>query len=922
MASSRFHRSCRIAVSLVFSAATAFCQWRTGYFVEQNTVGQTAGSIPWSKYSHVVHSAVRPSVADNLCSLNLDDEAISRNSIDSFVSHAHRAGAKAIIGVAQDPSGDAMRWCTTPSNLARFVALISAFVRQNAYDGVDIAWRVGADENEQQTNYRFLVNALRTAMPTAILTLQTPTADISLAASVSAAVDQINLMAHGVDFEDVPPYRMPTRSNAVGNLIDRFSTAGALSKKLGFGLAFYGWVERGCLESTGTVGVGEPRQTALDGISSLQIPYRDLIASRYWSAGTHVWDVLDQSQYIRYTGGTCSTDAYVTYAGVEQIQAATQKIQAGNFGGIAAWDLSSEYDPQIQGDAQYPLSSAIANAMSPERYHPSPSSSTSNASPARRIADVTLGADAVITYYVDSVKGSDSNAGTMAAPWRTVAKVNAVKLSPGQSVGFSRGGIWREELDYSSSGTAANPIVYTAYGSGASPILSGSNLIASGWQKDSGHVWKATVPVQPNIVYFNGTRGTLVSSKGAIRSEFQCSWASGVLYVWSPSGADPSTYYTAPGIESGARGRVIQTGDKSYVTMDGLTVRDGNTLADGMINVGSTSVVGIAFTNCMVERGATMAFNLKGSTNAVSVTIDNCAIRDNGGYAISLTNQFSTVVISNNTIAGNGWASVRDNQEYSSIAGTLGNAQIFGNSIYANDPACKNGGSIGLYCHGIYYVSASAATVDIHDNKIHDMTTGSGVKVIGSAIVHHNTIYNNGLNGVQLGQNGTTAVAYLVYSNLIYGNNTANGTGAGISEYNGGTGTIQLTIENNTLFNNGNTTGYEIQIVDQPSQLTVYNNLMYASPTRRTLGIARALAASAAIDYNLHWRDDGNAAIAYNGSYPTFVQWQTLGFDVHGMQANPLLTQPTNDFSLLPGSPAIGRGIPIAGIGASNIGAF
>jgi hypothetical protein len=70
------------------------------------------------------------------------------------------------------------------------------------------------------------------------------------------------------------------------------------------------------------------------------------------------------------------------------------------------------------------------------------------------------------TYYVDSVNGSDSNPGNQAAPWKTIAKVNSTTLTPGQSVGFARGGVWRELLAPGQSGTTGNPITFAAYGTG------------------------------------------------------------------------------------------------------------------------------------------------------------------------------------------------------------------------------------------------------------------------------------------------------------------------------------------------------------------------------------------------------------------------------------------------------------------------
>jgi hypothetical protein len=83
---------------------------------------------------------------------------------------------------------------------------------------------------------------------------------------------------------------------------------------------------------------------------------------------------------------------------------------------------------------------------------------------------------------VDSVGGSDSNPGTLAAPWKTVAKVDAISLSPGQSVGFKAGGTWREILTPSTTGgTSGNPITFTSYGTGALPSLTAFAMWSGGF---------------------------------------------------------------------------------------------------------------------------------------------------------------------------------------------------------------------------------------------------------------------------------------------------------------------------------------------------------------------------------------------------------------------------------------------------------
>lgn len=78
------------------------------------------------------------------------------------------------------------------------------------------------------------------------------------------------------------------------------------------------------------------------------------------------------------------------------------------------------------------------------------------------------------TYYVDSASGSDANAGTStAAPWQSLAKVNATTLQPGDQVLFKGGSTWTGSLTVSASGTAALPITIGAYGTGW-PVINGN----------------------------------------------------------------------------------------------------------------------------------------------------------------------------------------------------------------------------------------------------------------------------------------------------------------------------------------------------------------------------------------------------------------------------------------------------------------
>jgi len=528
-------------------------------------------------------------------------------------------------------------------------------------------------------------------------------------------------------------------------------------------------------------------------------------------------------------------------------------------------------------------------------------------------------------YFVDATSGNDSNSGlTSAVPWKTLAKVNGATFAAGNKVLFKRGETWREQLTVPSSGSAGNPIVFGAYGTGDNPVISGSVLITSGWTKDSANIWQASVTTQPNVVYFNGTRGTQVAATSSITSEFKWFWVSNVLYVWSPNDGDPSAYYNAPGIEAGSISfGVIHTNDKSYVTIDGITVKDGNT---NSIRVGFNSVTGVIVKNCIIERSFNNGFDLRGDTTAHSVTVDNCTIQNNGGWGIWVNQTYTNITISNNLITGNGWTSLATNQQYAGIQGYLGNANIFNNIIHDN---VLGTASANDQSHGIYALS-STVVANIYDNVIYNHPNGGGIRLIGSANVFRNTLYGNSGSGIVVGQNGSTNVVYVISYNLVYNNNSLNAAG-GIVEQSKGTGTISLTLDNNTIYQNGNTSQQEVKISDNLTVLRIRNNLLFATSTRRSLW-AIAQTGTVSINYNLHWRADGNPSIFYDGAGRTWAQWQGLGFDIDGVNANPQFTDAANgDFTPQSNSPCIDAGTDVglttdfAGnpiVGNPDIGAF
>lgn len=84
------------------------------------------------------------------------------------------------------------------------------------------------------------------------------------------------------------------------------------------------------------------------------------------------------------------------------------------------------------------------------------------------------------TYYVDCGSGSDTAAGTTAqTAWRTLAHVNTITFRPGDSILLRRGTTCNGVLSPQGSGTAASPIVVSAYGPGARPAIAAGGARAA-----------------------------------------------------------------------------------------------------------------------------------------------------------------------------------------------------------------------------------------------------------------------------------------------------------------------------------------------------------------------------------------------------------------------------------------------------------
>ena len=88
---------------------------------------------------------------------------------------------------------------------------------------------------------------------------------------------------------------------------------------------------------------------------------------------------------------------------------------------------------------------------------------------------LSLGAS---TFYVDSLRGDDSNPGkSPSMPWKTLDKVNASRYQAGDRILFHSGSRWVGQLALSSSGAKNAPILIDRYGKGKLPRIDGEGTV-------------------------------------------------------------------------------------------------------------------------------------------------------------------------------------------------------------------------------------------------------------------------------------------------------------------------------------------------------------------------------------------------------------------------------------------------------------
>jgi len=127
------------------------------------------------------------------------------------------------------------------------------------------------------------------------------------------------------------------------------------------------------------------------------------------------------------------------------------------------------------------------------------------------------------TYYVDSIAGNDSNAGTQSAPWRTIQK-SMNTATAGSTVNI-KGGVYQERLALNVSGAAGNYIIFQPLGYSGGNC--GASTAANGYVQCSGdqvildYAYLGTVTID-STPFLNINNKSYVKIQGLIFQNYTC----------------------------------------------------------------------------------------------------------------------------------------------------------------------------------------------------------------------------------------------------------------------------------------------------------------------------------------------------------------------------------------------------------------
>ncbi len=366
----------------LFSSFARADLWSTGYYPGYEQDAMVASNIDFTTLTHVIHFALIPNTDG---SLNSSGNGLTSAHSSDLVTRAHAAGKKVLVCVGGAGSGPGFEGATTDANRAKFINNLVNFMASRGYDGVDVDWEplLAADANQ----YTNLVIGLRSALngfsQPKFLTAAAgaysyysdpPVSEYAIFASIQSQFDQINIMTYDlsgpyegwVTWFNSPiydgGYHFPSTGGllpSVDGAVTNFIANGVAARRLGIGIAFYGYIWSGGSGTTPPGGVTLPRQSWTTNAPSITTPSYATIMSSYYQSNQYHWDTNAQAAYLSRT----NSPAFISYDDEHTCQVKVSYARNHGLGGVMIWELSEDFFPTQSGGQRAPLLQAVKQSL-------------------------------------------------------------------------------------------------------------------------------------------------------------------------------------------------------------------------------------------------------------------------------------------------------------------------------------------------------------------------------------------------------------------------------------------------------------------------------------------------------------------------------------------------------------------------------
>jgi len=492
------------------------------------------------------------------------------------------------------------------------------------------------------------------------------------------------------------------------------------------------------------------------------------------------------------------------------------------------------------------------------------------------------------TYYV-ATTGSDSNPGTIGAPWLTIQHA-ANTVTAGATV-YVFGGVYYESVNFPTSGTASAPITFESY-PGQTAVLDGTGVSCCGSTGTQG------------LINITGSRSYITISGFELRN-----------YTTSKKSDTPA------GVWITGSGTGVQILNNLVHNITTTTEKSGNAFGISVYGTSKTPITALVINGNEVydlKTGESESVNTDG--NVTHFRITNNLVHDNDNIGI--------VAIGYEKVGPVGY----DESMYGEISGNT----VYNISGITNKGEGTSYDADGLYCDGCAYVT-------FENNWVYNADLGIEVTSENQICLANGTEWS-GPNGTGSAGEGKYPCygRYATVRNNLFSNSANAGlsiggaraaTAKGGEETTGGS-TYDAVFVNNTLYNNVKVTadnnpsapGGEFQIQHQigSAQENYFeNNLVYAGSYNHWIysyvkSSTSYPAPPATTNWNLYYSNAGyveGKSIRWDGvdTYPSFAAFESAtGEDANSLSgSNPEfegLPSTPPDFDVAGSSPAVNAG--------------